>query len=55
MVIDFYKKDLPVGLPLAMKLSADEVIAELHSAGFTLAKRLDILPYQYFLFFERRH
>jgi hypothetical protein len=37
-----------------MKLSEDEVIAEFRSAGFTLAKRLDILPYQYFLFFERR-
>ena len=55
VVIDFYKKDLPVGPPPAMKLSEDEVIAEFHSAGFTLAKRLDILPYQYFLFFERRH
>ena len=45
VVIDFYKKDLPVGPPPAMKLSEDEVIAELHSAGFTLAKRLDILPW----------
>jgi len=54
VVIDFYKKDLPVGPPPAMKLSEDEVIAEFRNAGFTLAKRLDILPYQYFLFFERR-
>jgi len=54
VVIDFYKKDLPVGPPPAMKLSDDEVIAELRNAGFNLAKRLDILPYQYFLFFERR-
>ncbi len=54
VVIDFYKKDLPVGPPPSMKLSEEEVIAELGNAGFTLTKRLDILPYQYYLFFERR-
>jgi ubiquinone/menaquinone biosynthesis C-methylase UbiE len=52
VVIDFYKKDLPVGPPPSMKLSDEEVITELRNAGFTLSKRLDILPYQYFLFFE---
>ena len=51
VVIEFYKKDLPVGPPPSMKLSDEEVIAELKAAGFTLAKRLDILPYQYYLFF----
>lgn len=54
VVIDFYKKDLPVGPPPAMKLSAEEIILEFRNAGFALAKRLDILPYQYYLFFERR-
>jgi len=54
VVIDFYKKDLPVGPPPSMKMSDQDVIAELQSAGFRLTKRLDILPYQYFLFFERR-
>jgi ubiquinone/menaquinone biosynthesis C-methylase UbiE len=53
VVIEFYKKDLPIGPPPSMKLSEEEVIAELHNAGFTLTKRLDILPYQYYLFFER--
>jgi ubiquinone/menaquinone biosynthesis C-methylase UbiE len=53
VVIDFYKKDLPVGPPPSMKLSEEEVIAELRNAGFTPTKRLDILPYQYYLFFER--
>ena len=53
VVIDFYKKDLPVGPPPSMKLSDDEVIAEFRKAGFTLAKRLDILPYQYYLFFDK--
>ena len=54
VVIDFYKKSLPVGPPESMKLSEQEVIAEFQKAGFGLSKRLDILPYQYFLFFERR-
>jgi len=54
VVIDFYKKDLPVGPPPSMKLSDDEVIAEFRNAGFTLAKRLDILPFQYYLFFDKR-
>jgi arsenite methyltransferase len=54
VVIDFYKKELPVGPPPSMKLSDDEVIAEFRGAGFNVAKRLDILPYQYYLFFEKR-
>ena len=54
VVIDFYKKDLPVGPPPAMKLSEEQVIAEFQQAGFALSKRLEILPYQYFLFFEKR-
>ncbi len=52
VVIDFYKKPLPVGPPESMKLSEQEVIAEFRKVGFALSKRLDILPYQYFLFFE---
>ena len=54
VVIDFYKKELPVGPPPEMKLSAEEITAEFQKAGFVLAKQLDILPYQYYLFFERR-
>jgi arsenite methyltransferase len=54
VVIEFYKKDMPIGPPSSMKLSDEEVIAEFRNGGFTLAKRLDILPYQYILFFDRR-
>jgi len=54
VVIDFYEKDLPVGPPPSMKISDEEVIAEFRNTGFTLAKRLDILPYQYYLFFDKR-
>ena len=54
VVIDFYTKPLPVGPPPDMKLSDEQVIAEFRKAGFTLSKRVDTLPYQYFLFFEKR-
>ena len=54
VIIDFYKKDLPVGPPQAMKIAPEEVIGEFQKAGFTLAKQLDILPYQYYLSFEKR-
>jgi ubiquinone/menaquinone biosynthesis C-methylase UbiE len=53
VIIDFYKKPLPVGPPESMKLSDAQVISEFQKAGFGLSKRLDILPYQYFLFFKR--
>jgi len=54
VIIDFYKRELPVGPPPSMKIAEEEVIAEFRQAGFTLSKRADILPYQYFLFFEKR-
>ena len=54
VVIDFFKKPLAVGPPVSMKLSRQEVITEFHNADFILSKELNILPYQYFLFFKRR-
>jgi arsenite methyltransferase len=54
VVIDFHEKPLPVGPPPSMKLSDNAVIEEFQRAGFKLSKRLDTLPYQYFLFFEKR-
>ena len=49
--IDFYKKPLPVGPPVSMKLSEEQVIGEFKAAGFKLAKSFDFLPNQYFLVF----
>ncbi len=54
VIIDFFKKELPVGPPVEMKIPEERVVAELKQAGFSLTKRLDFLPYQYFLLFERR-
>ncbi len=53
VIIDFFKKPLPVGPPPAMKLDRDQVIAEFQAAGFRLARSYDFLTYQYFLVFAR--
>ena len=50
MVVDFKKKELPVGPPIEIKLSADEVAAELREAGYreiTLDQKT--LEYQYII------
>lgn len=52
--IDFYKRELPVGPPLSMKLTREEVIAEFEKAGFRLDEEFDFLPYQYFLIFKKK-
>lgn len=54
VMVDFHKKPLPVGPPPAMKLSAEQVEAELAAAGFGKVKSFDFLPHQYFLVFEAR-
>jgi arsenite methyltransferase len=53
VVIDFYKKPLPVGPPESMKLSEAEVAAEFEAAGFRKTGQFDFLPHQYFLVFAR--
>ncbi|MBL8293489.1 MAG: methyltransferase domain-containing protein [Bryobacterales bacterium] len=50
--IDFYKRKLPVGPPVGMKLSEREVEAEFKSAGFALDKSHSFLTHQYFLEFR---
>ncbi len=51
VIVDFYKRDLPVGPPPHMKLRKDDVIKEFEDAGYTLIRSHDFLPYQYFLEF----
>jgi len=52
VTVDFYKKELPVGPPDAMKLSEETIVAEFAAAGFHLSRRETFLPYQYFLEFK---
>jgi arsenite methyltransferase len=49
--IDFYKRQLPIGPPVSMKLSEEQVIGEFRRAGFRLVNSETFLPYQYFLVF----
>jgi ubiquinone/menaquinone biosynthesis C-methylase UbiE len=51
VIIDFHKKELPVGPPLQIKIAREDVIKQLESSGFRLAKEHTFLPYQYFLVF----
>lgn len=52
IVIDFQKKDLPVGPPLAMKVAREDLIRQVEANGFRLVKEHTFLPYQYFLVLE---
>jgi predicted methyltransferase len=51
VVIDFHKRELPVGPPPEHKLSRDFVVDEMKQAGFRLADEKTFLPYSYFLVF----
>lgn len=51
VIIDFHKKDLPVGPPMRMKIAREDLIKQMESNGFRLAKEHTFLPYQYFLVF----
>jgi 2-polyprenyl-3-methyl-5-hydroxy-6-metoxy-1,4-benzoquinol methylase len=51
-IVDFHKRELPVGPPPAMKIARDDLVGELDRSGFSLAQEFDFLPHQYFLVFE---
>ena len=51
-IVDFHKRETPVGPPVAMKIAREDLISELREAGFVLAQSFDFLPHQYFLVFE---
>ncbi|MDG2088389.1 MAG: class I SAM-dependent methyltransferase [Arenicellaceae bacterium] len=50
MVIDFEKRELPVGPPVSMKLDAETVVNELRAAGFqNIDVNYELLPYQFMI------
>jgi ubiquinone/menaquinone biosynthesis C-methylase UbiE len=51
-IIDWRKRELPVGPPPPHKLSREQVIREMRAAGYRLEEAPDFLPYQYFLIFR---
>ena len=54
VIIDFHKKELPVGPPMDMRIAREDVIKRLESNGYRLTKEHTFLPYQYFLVFVPR-
>jgi ubiquinone/menaquinone biosynthesis C-methylase UbiE len=51
VIVDFHKRELPLGPPVEWKLAPEAVTEEFRQAGFQLARSVDFLPYQYFLEF----
>jgi len=51
VMIDFHKKELPVGPPIQMKIAREDLIKQIGTNGFRLTKEHTFLPYQYFLVF----
>ena len=51
IMIDFHKKELPVGPPMQMKIAREDLIKQMENNGFRLMKEHTFLPYQYFLVF----
>lgn len=51
VMIDFQKRDLPVGPPAGMKIAREDLVKQMQAHGFRLVKEHTFLPYQYFLVF----
>jgi arsenite methyltransferase len=51
VMIDFHKKETLVGPPLKTRIAREDLIKQMESSGFRLAKEHTFLPYQYFLVF----
>ena len=50
IVIDYFKRNIPVGPPSGMKLTAETVVEELRAAGYeAIETNLNLLPYQYII------
>lgn len=54
IMIDFQKRELPLGPPLAMKVAREDLIRQMEANGFRLLKEHAFLPYQYFLVFKAK-
>ncbi len=51
VMIDFHKRDLPVGPPAGMKIAREDLLKQMQQNGFRLVGEHTFLPYQYFLVF----
>ena len=51
IIVDYFKKPLPVGPPPEMKMARNDVVKQMEQGGLKLTKEHTFLPYQYFLVF----
>ena len=50
IVIDYVKREIPVGPPSGMKMTSETVVEELRAAGFMeIETNTELLPYQYII------
>ncbi|WP_431134589.1 class I SAM-dependent methyltransferase [Psychroserpens mesophilus] len=49
VIIDYFKKEIPVGPPVNHKIDLETVRSELEKAGYTLDVNVDLLPYQFII------
>lgn len=52
VMIDFHKRDLPVGPPAAMKIAREDLVKQMQGHGLRVRDEHTFLPYQYFIVFE---
>jgi hypothetical protein len=53
-MIDFHKRELPVGPPMGMKIAREALVDQMQRHGFEVQAEHTFLPYQYFLVFTVR-
>jgi ubiquinone/menaquinone biosynthesis C-methylase UbiE len=52
-IVDWQKRELPVGPAMDHKLPREQVLEEMRASGYRLAAEHTMLPYQYFLVFAQ--
>jgi ubiquinone/menaquinone biosynthesis C-methylase UbiE len=52
-VIDFHKRECPVGPPVSECVSREDFLRDMARAGLGVAKELTFLPYQYFFLLKK--
>jgi ubiquinone/menaquinone biosynthesis C-methylase UbiE len=55
VIVDWQKRELPMGPPVDRKLSRETVVQEFEQAGWKLVSESAALPYQYYLSFRPGH
>jgi len=54
VIVDFQRRETPVGAPMEMRIAREDVVREFEQAGFRLAREETFLPYQYLLIFTEK-